>query len=246
MIGMNAVKKCLGILLAIVMMAALTSGDARAQSAADNGATEGPRVRRPARLGPIGADIGGLWLEFSFTTTGTNARGCMPADPGGLSCTPSAAGNSKFADAPPWTFTATQGAVLLTVTDAFLFGDQFRVLDSGTALGVTPAVASGGGCGSNPEVCLTDARSSSRTFGLGPGSHSITIRPVATVGQGAAYFRVDLACDADGDGDVDFGDAIAVLLAILRDQPLDGQGDCNLDGELTFGDIFAIIQASRG
>jgi len=38
--------------------------------------------------------IGGLWSEFSFTPEQPFAAGCAPADPAGLFCLPSVAGNS--------------------------------------------------------------------------------------------------------------------------------------------------------
>jgi parallel beta-helix repeat protein len=52
-------------------------------------------------------------------------------------------------------------------------------------------------------------------------------------------------CDADGDGDVDFQDAIAVLKYLWKGTPLLGDGDCNQDDQITFRDVLAIIQASR-
>ena len=138
------------------------------------------------------APIGGPWLEFAFTAVGVPATGCFPADPAGPGCAPSSKGNSLFVDAPPWTFTAPPAGVMLTVTDAFLNGDVFRVFDSAVAIGDTSAVAAGGSCGNNPKTCLADPLTSSGTFQLGAGPHSITISPtVSPFGGGAAYFRLD-------------------------------------------------------
>jgi hypothetical protein len=136
------------------------------------------------------APVEGLWQEFSFTSVGVDARGCDPADPGAPGCSPSSSGNSEFAGAPPWTFTAPVGGAALTVTDAFSIGDRFEVFDSATSLGETSAVPSSGSCGDDPVPCLASA--SHRIFILPSGPHSITITPTASpFGGGAAYFRVD-------------------------------------------------------
>jgi hypothetical protein len=70
--------------------------------AQENGITEpqAPSIAKMAPAGPIA--VGGPWNEFSFTTAGTLAKGCAPADPGGLGCVPSSSGNSHFVGAPPW------------------------------------------------------------------------------------------------------------------------------------------------
>jgi hypothetical protein len=128
--------------------------------------------------------IGGPWQEFRFTGVGVPATGCTVA-----TCTPSPAGNSVFAPAPPWTFVAGQTGVKLTVTDAFQLGDRFEVFDAGSSLGQTSAVSVGGNCGGDPVVCLASA--SKAVFALGQGSHSITITPTASpFGGGAAYFLI--------------------------------------------------------
>lgn len=146
------------------------------------GAVQGP-------LGPV--TVGGPWFEFGFSGAGVPATGCFPADPGGPGCSPSSGGNSVFADAPPWTFTAGPAGAILTVTDAFLLGDVFDVFDFGLPIGGT-SVPGGGDCGDDPAVCVTDPNASSGVFPLGPGAHSITITPSASpFGGGAAYFRVD-------------------------------------------------------
>jgi len=146
----------------------------------------------PAQSTPV--PIGGLWSEFSFIPTQTVASGCAPADPAGLACFPSVSGNSTFIGAPAWTFVAPATGATLTVTDAFTHGDSFDLLDFGTLIGSTPAVAALGTCGSDPVDCLADPLSSHATFLLGAGDHSITIEPIAEpFGPGSAYFRVDAA-----------------------------------------------------
>jgi len=143
--------------------------------------TVGPRVAVP---------LGGPWQEFSFTTAGVDATAC-----GG--CTPSSGGNSTFPGNPPWTFTCPEQGCLLTVTDAFLNGDQFDVFDNAGNIGATSVVSATGSCagdGSDPAICSTDPNSSHRVFILGAGPHSLTIRPnTSPFNGGAAYFRIDPA-----------------------------------------------------
>src|SRR5260370_3448858 len=79
----------------------------------------------------------GTWYEFSWTGI-TGARGCTPADPAGLGCSPSSGGNSSFVGAPAWTFASASPATL-TVTDAFLAIDRFFVLDNTAFLWPTSA-----------------------------------------------------------------------------------------------------------
>jgi len=148
-----------------------------------------------APAGPIAP--GGPWNEFSFTGVGIFAKGCAPADPAGSGCVPSSAGNSHFVGAPPWTFVAPSDGATLTVTDAFQKGDTFEVLDVGNPIGGTSAVpVNPASCGSDPVPCLADPTMSHGVFNLGPGMHSITIRPLTSpFGEGAAYFRVDLKRD---------------------------------------------------
>jgi len=159
----------------------------------DNGMTERPQSPGTARMAPAGpVVISGPWNEFSFSATGSFAKGCAPADSGGPGCSPSSAGNSHFASAPPWTFVAPSDGVTLTVTDAFLKGDSFEIFDSGVSIGTTSAVAASGACGSDPAVCVSDPTVSHGVFQLGPGAHSITIKAQnSPFGAGAAYFRVD-------------------------------------------------------
>jgi hypothetical protein len=155
---------------------------------AQNGIADAP-TSGPAASGPIVIDDP-LWYEFGFTTAGIPATGCAPADPIGPGCFPSGGGNFQFADAPPWTFNAA-GPVVLTVVDAFLFGDVFEVFDGGASIGST-STPGAGLCGADPEDCLADPGASSGTFELGAGAHSITIIPTSSpFGGGAAYFRVE-------------------------------------------------------
>lgn len=163
--------------------------------AQENGTTDVPQAPSVARMAPAGPiAVGGSWNEFSFTTAGVFAKGCAPADPGGLGCVPSSSGNSHFVGAPPWTFVAPSDGVTLTVTDAFLKGDIFEVDDKGIPIGNTSAVPMNPAtCGSDPVPCLADPTVSHGVFNLGPGAHSITIKAVASpYGGGAAYFRVDV------------------------------------------------------
>jgi len=166
----------------------LASGTAAAGN--QNGLANGP-ISAPGALGPITPN--GPWFEFAFTGVGVPATGCAPADPGGPFCIPSSGGNSVFADAPPWTFTAPSAGATLTVTDAFLTGDVFTVLDFGVPIGTTSAPGADD-CGDDPAICVTNPAVSSGVFNLGPGPHSITITPAASpFDGGVAYFRVDAA-----------------------------------------------------
>ena len=170
-----------------------------------------PPSTSPGAYGDGAGDvpIGGLWQEFGFSGVGEPARGCFPADPGGGGCTASSAGNSKFAAAPPWTFTAPPDGVVLVVTDAFTNGDVFEVFDFGASIGTTPAVAVAGGCGNDPKPCLADPAASSRSFALAGGAHEITIAPtVSPFSGGSAYFRVSGAVG----GIAELPDADAVSL----------------------------------
>jgi hypothetical protein len=142
----------------------------------------------PAVAGPI--DLG-VWYEFSFTDPGVGAAGCDPADPAGGFCIPSSGTPTTFLDAPPWTFVAPALGALLTVTDAFLSGDQFEILDFGLPLGFTSAPAPGIDCGDDPVPCLATPGVSTGAFLLAAGAHSLTIAPLlAPDGGGAGYLLV--------------------------------------------------------
>jgi hypothetical protein len=128
--------------------------------------------------------VGGNWYEFQFTVSGSQASACTI-------CFPSVAGNSQFAPNPPWTFTLSQAGVI-TVTDAFNRGEAFDVFDFGVLIGSTPFVPAFDFCSTDPVVCLADPTVSHGVFMLAPGPHSITIvARISTIGNGAAYFRVD-------------------------------------------------------
>lgn len=164
-----------------------------------NGILEGSPPEGAVQEAPVPID--GLWQEFSWSgTPPIQARGCAPADPDGGSCTPSSGGNSEFAGAPPWRFTAPgSGAILTIVTDAFTMSDQFAVFDFDQFLGFTSSPGGTGSCGSDPELCLANANASKATFTLGPGRHSLTINVLAgSEPAGAAFFRIiegGLECD---------------------------------------------------
>ena len=143
----------------------------------------------PANAGPIQL---GVFQEFAFSTAGTPATGCDPADPAGPFCIPSSGTPTTFLTAPPWTFVApVQGAILL-VTDAFEAGDRFQVFDFGTSIGLTSLPAGNADCGDDPVPCLTVAGISKGSFSLAAGNHSITITPtLAPGGGGSGYLRAD-------------------------------------------------------
>ena len=75
--------------------------------------------------GDISSSANGPWLGFSFGAPGVPARGCSPADPGGLSC--GLMGNSVPADTPPWTFVVGPLGATFEVVDAFSTGDVFEI-----------------------------------------------------------------------------------------------------------------------
>jgi hypothetical protein len=132
----------------------------------------------------------GPWNEFSFTVAGVDARGCTPIDPLGGVC--QAALNSQMQGAPPWTLT-NAAPLTFRITDGFLSGDAFQVFDFGALILTTPFVASGTGCGNDPDACFINPAISHGALTLAAGSHSITIRPTASVQSGAAFFQVSTA-----------------------------------------------------
>jgi hypothetical protein len=150
--------------------------------ASDEDIRETNRVRFKPRLL-------GQWYEFGFDAVHLSAViGCQPADPVGVPCRVGI--GSLNLDAPPWTFTAPT-PVNLSVTDAFLSGDNFTILDFGALVGSTPAVPLAGiSCGFDPNVCLTDPAFSHATFLLPAGPHSLTmvVQPAQLLGEG--FFRV--------------------------------------------------------
>ena len=101
-------------------------------------------------------------------------------------------------DAPdlegPFTFT-TLTPVILTVTDAYCIGDQFRVLDNGVPIGWTPAVPVPSECTGtkyDPDDAVQDPAYSHTSFNLPAGMHSITLEAINNpFGGGGAFLRVD-------------------------------------------------------
>src|SRR2546423_8396552 len=144
-------------------------------------------VSIPASAGAITFNT---WHEFGFSTAGTPATGCDPADPAGPFCISSSGTVTDFLDAPPWTFTAPAFGAILTVTDAFLAGDRFQVFDFGASIGLTSAPSGSADCGDDPVPCLSTAGISHGTFTLASGSHSIRITPTLSGGGGSGYLEV--------------------------------------------------------
>src|SRR5262245_7701913 len=178
----------------LLMLLGCLPGAAVAQSPSENGAAPNPlsATSIAAPDTPIDGQIDGPWLEFAFFQVGVPATGCAPADPSGPGCAPSSAGNSIFVGAPPWTFTAPAAGVTLTVTDAFLTGDQFEIFDFGASIGLSSVVVPSGDCGDDPVPCLANPATSSGVFQLAAGPHSLEISAVASPFlRGAAYFRLD-------------------------------------------------------
>jgi len=127
---------------------------------------------QPVQADPISL---GVFEEFAFTTAGTPATGCDPADPAGPFCISSSGTPTDFIGAPPWTFTAPAGGVELTVVDAFTSGDRFTVFDLGASLGLTSAPPSNVDCGDDPVVCLASGLSQGH-FSLAAGN-CVVIKP---------------------------------------------------------------------
>ncbi len=151
----------------------------------------------------------GSWLEFSFTTAGTQAKGCDPADAAGAFCFESSGTPSSFLDAPPWTFNSTL-ATYLTVTDAFVSGDRFSILDFNAPIAQTSVPTPPADCGDVPAVCLATYGMSNVVVLLSAGNHSLSIVPTASLGGGSAFLRVDEVPEPGAGGLVAFG-----LLSII-------------------------------
>jgi len=129
----------------------------------------------------------GVWNQFGFSTAGTPATGCDPADPSGPFCLPSSGTPTTFLGAPPWTFNLV-GSSLLTVTDAFSVGDRFQIFDFGASLGLTSLPVGSSSCGDDPVPCLLDANISHGQFLLASGPHSLTITPTLAPSDGGSGF----------------------------------------------------------
>ena len=180
----NNSQKLLAGTLALVLAAGLTSP----AFADENGLVDSVNSSVTA-ADAVSPD--GTWYGFGFLDVGDDAVGCFPADPAGLGCGASTGTPTVFAPASPWTFDCPAEGCWLTVTDAFLNGDEFEVFDNASSIGTTSS-AQGGECGNDPEVCLLDPSSSNVMIDLGQGSHSITIQPTASpFDGGVAYFKVE-------------------------------------------------------
>ena len=87
------------------------------------------------------------------------------------------AGTGSLNNEGAFTFT---GSATLEVTDAFIDGDQFEVLDGGVSIGSTSVPTDTGSFEGDPDLAFADPDFSSGAFALGGGSHSITLRTIAT------------------------------------------------------------------
>jgi hypothetical protein len=104
----------------------------------------------------------------------------------------------------PFTFTS-DGAAVVTITDAFCPGDVFRVSEGATVLGST-SPSSGATCAPgtfDPDAALSNPVYSSGRFAVGAGAHAIDVVASASPwGGGGAYVRVDVLtkemCKNDG------------------------------------------------
>lgn len=128
----------------------------------------------------------GPWNQFSFDAVGVQARGCPP--PGGPPCSPLGV-NSVFIGEPSWTLSNSE-PVTFRITDGFTSGDAFQVFDSGALILSTPMVPVGNTCGNVPDFCFISPAISHAATLLEPGSHSITITPIAVQNLGSAFFQV--------------------------------------------------------
>jgi hypothetical protein len=91
-----------------------------------------------------------------------------------------------------FTFTA-DSPVQLDVTDAYIDGDRFQVLDFSVSLGLTSVPTDDGSWTNSPDAAFADARWSSGTFLLGAGEHSIelvTVQTATGANEGTGYLRV--------------------------------------------------------
>jgi hypothetical protein len=129
----------------------------------------------------------GIWYEFGFDPNHSPlAAGCQPDDPVGVPCRPGI--GSVNLDTPPWTFTSLE-PVDFIITDGFLSGDSFDVLDFGVLVGSTPAVALGHFCGLDPNICIADSEMSHSSFLLPAGAHSITVSVASAQILGEGFFQ---------------------------------------------------------
>lgn len=113
-------------------------------------------------------------------------------------------GVNSFDFEGPFTFTSGTPAVV-SVTDAFCRGDQFRVYDNAVPIGDTSPVPVDTACSpsvGNADAAFHDPAYSKGSFLVPAGPHSITIQAIVSpFGSGGAYLRVD-ACTVFGAGDL--------------------------------------------
>jgi hypothetical protein len=124
-----------------------------------------------------GAITPGSWIGFCFAGVNSPASssGCVDPGPG--------TGNS-------FTFSLAAPAIL-AVTDTFLQGDVFSVLDSGSFLFTTSIVPQGSGNVTDPNIAFADPTYSSGSILLAAGDHSIDIfARISPFGGGQAYMSV--------------------------------------------------------
>lgn len=99
----------------------------------------------------------------------------------------------------PWEYTS-ESPTTLRVTDAFCYGDVFRVYDNEQELGDTsdPGSSACGGPGDG-DAAYEDPDMSSGCWLLLPGSHSITLDVIQNpFGSGGAWLRADPVTDYVG------------------------------------------------
>lgn len=129
-----------------------------------------------AHAGPITVDAG--WYGFCFAGAGSPATaGCQNL---GFSST----GN-------PFTFVAAT-PVLFKITDAFSFGDRFRVNIDGGAIVFDTSVPGSDVETSDPDLAFATAAYSKGSAVLAAGAHSIDVFALTSpFGAGGAYLEVE-------------------------------------------------------
>jgi hypothetical protein len=173
----------------------------------------------PSIAASVDVTPNGGWFEFSFSKPNVMVQGCPHIAPF-FNCMPSLGTPTNFAKDPPWNFECPKSGCLLTITDAFLYGDSFKVYEhiSGepVQIGTTSIVPTNdsASCGADPEVCIQDPNISSGIFSLGPGSHSISIMAEPIVLMGAAYFKIE-SNDVAVSGELLSLDSSALVIAGL-------------------------------
>jgi hypothetical protein len=165
----------------------------------------------PGCASPILTD--GTYYEFLFGSAPAAASLC------GTACVPTVNPVANTVASPPWTFS---GAANILVLDLFAAGDLFQVFDNGLSLGSTSDVANTGtdSCVNDITCALSNSAYSRGTFGVGVGSHSLTInhvRNVPNAAGGAAVFSVTaiMASTPEPATSALFGASLAGL-ALLR------------------------------